>query len=234
MKKAIVLLMRFNLAFTNRPDIQRLSKEWIDYRISIFMKYTCESLKNQSNQNFTAIINYDESSEVLIKDALSQYPKLPNNIIFNSSKGGISLDNLIRGYDYLYLTRLDCDDMYHPSFIQQLFDIEHDENLECIINQEGYIYDCLNDRLGIWYYVSPPFYTLIYKVDDFLKGLRHNIPNGHRDAINLNHYIIQKRNFMVIAHSKNTSTSFDKKFTKEVIEDEKLKDEIKKEFKVKR
>lgn len=211
--KKIIIDISFN---KNKLNQFRLNKEWIDYRMSIFMNYTFKSLINQTNQSFTAIIHYDELSEVLIQSALSQYNLMPSNIIFTSS-GNALIKKIIHGYDYLYIVRLDSDDMYHPNFIQQLIDFEHTSNLECIVNKEGYVYDIVGDNLGIWYAQSPPFFTLIYKVQDYLSGFRY-ILNSHTNAIKLNHYVFNSGNFMVILHGQNTSTKFNHPFVRNIID----------------
>ncbi|MCR8744696.1 glycosyltransferase family A protein [Romboutsia lituseburensis] len=234
-KKIIVSIvfntLNFDQVLKNDQIISpRLTKEWIDYRMEIFMKYTCKSLINQSNQSFTAIVHYEQSTENLVMDALSNYEPLPNNIIFTCLPGH-DINNLISNYEYVYITRIDSDDVYHPKFIQQLLDFK-DNSVECIINQKGYVYDVSNNKLGIWEAQSPPFYTLVYNVEDYYRGKRYKLPNGHPDAIRLKHYILDKYNFMVIVHGKNTSTKFENKFNKKTINCENEKNKILKEFNI--
>lgn len=222
----------FDFVFINKNlEPQRLKKEWIDYRMDVFMKHTYKSLRNQTNQSFTAVINYVKSSENLVFEALSKYPKLAENIIF-TCEGNKVIKNLISDYEYLYMVRLDSDDMYHPSFVQQLIDF-NDNSVQCIINQEGYVYDINSDKLGLWYSPSPPFYTLVYNAEEYLNGYRHKIEGGHLGAINLEHKVLQKGNFMVIIHGGNTSTTFSNhKCTKSVINDKSLKKQILNEFNI--
>ncbi|CEH34850.1 glycosyltransferase [Romboutsia lituseburensis] len=231
MDKTIIVNMRFNTFMSTHPEVPRLSKEWIDYRLDIFMRFTCKSLLNQSNQNFIGIVHYDELSHDLIQEGLSNHPKLPDNVIFTTNPNKV-INKIARTCDYLYIARIDCDDIYHPTFIQQLIDFPFYEGLQCIINQEGYIYDYVNDKLGVWYHFSPPFYTLIYKSEDYLAKKFYKLSQGHKAVINLNHAIINKRNFVVTAHANNTSTAFDKSHTKEVITDKSIKSSILKEFNI--
>lgn len=231
----------FDKFFEDRDMVPpRLTKEWIEYRMDIFINYTCKSLLNQVNQDFTAIIYYDPLSTQLVMNALSKYKELPSNIIFvpidpkyffTLSNTHI-LDSYIADYDYLYLVRIDSDDMYHPSFIQQLHDLNIDNSIECILNQNGYIYDIHENSLGLWSYNSPPFYTLVYKVSDYLNGFRYDLSQGHSSAINLNCCILDSRNFMVISHNKNTSTAFNNEFNCGEIIDINEKNNILKEFSI--
>lgn len=181
----------------------RLKKDWIDDRIEKFMKFTLQSLKLQTNQDFTALILYDPLSEEFVKQALERYEKLPDNIRFIKPRENPT-SKLIRGYDTLFLIRMDSDDAYHKSFIQQLHDYQPRENTEVIINQNGYLYDSINNRLVKVFYESPQYYTFVYKVAEYLVGKkRYVLSGGHASAIKLNHEIIDKLNFLNIVHSSN-------------------------------
>ncbi|MGL4736257.1 MAG: hypothetical protein ACRCW2_02270, partial [Cellulosilyticaceae bacterium] len=81
----VVIKSKFNVPYTqfNNPFVEkRLTKDWIAYRLSIFMKYTYASLVRQYNQAFKAFIQYDPVSERLLREELEKYPKLNDNIIF--------------------------------------------------------------------------------------------------------------------------------------------------------
>ncbi|WP_367757313.1 glycosyltransferase [Ammoniphilus sp. 3BR4] len=187
---------------------QQFTKPWIENRISIFMNFTLNSLKNQTNQNFLALIRYADQTEGLVKQALKKYPGLPANIKFAklSNHMQISLE-YIQGSEFTYIVRLDSDDMYHLSFIQQLHDYKPKEGTKVLINQKGYMYNSLNYSLSTYTRSSPPFYTLIYKTEDYLQGIRYRI-KGHANAIRLRHEILKPRNFIVVIHNGNSLSTF--------------------------
>ncbi|MGF7059995.1 glycosyltransferase family A protein [Brassicibacter mesophilus] len=205
--KKIIIYSDFNtLRFSNK----RFSKKWIEKRIAIFMKYTLKSLKLQTNQNFLELLKYEDRSKDTIEYVLNKYPKLPENIKFipKSNFEDMVIKN-IQGFDYLYLVRLDSDDLYHKSFIQQMHDYKHDITTEAIINQNGYIYDSIKKRLARFPHKSPNYYTLIYNSNDYIKGKRYIIPGGHPNVIKLlNHEIIKKPNYIRNVHSTNDSSTF--------------------------
>ncbi|AKL95221.1 putative rhamnosyl transferase [Clostridium aceticum] len=210
-RKKIIVDMEFNSRATKcRASKLSRTKAWIDYRISIFNKFTLKSLKKQTNQNFLTLVRYDKNTRNFIKAALSNYAPLPSNVKFIASD---EYENIIKktivGYDDLYLVQLDCDDMYHKTFIDQLHAYEPKKSTQVLINQKGYVYDSINNRLGHWYYLSPPFYTTINKVKDYLKGKRISIGSHHAIAIKYPHEIIHKTNYMVLIHNKNTMNKFD-------------------------
>jgi hypothetical protein len=214
-RKKIIINIVFNMLRTvhhqPRPELHRvLRKNWITYRMEIFMKYTLNSLLNQTNQDFIALVRYEDCTEQLIKDALDKYNPLPPNINFiKNSEIEQQILNNIHGEDYLYIVRIDSDDLYHKMFIQKLHNYNHDEKVKVLINQQGYIYDSINKRLATYSKESPPFYTLVYKTKDYIEGLRHPLPK-HKYAIKLPHQVLDGKNFIVNVHSKNTSSKFNK------------------------
>jgi hypothetical protein len=185
-----------------------LTKRWIEYRMSIFMKYTLQSLKNQTNQKFNVLVRYAESSESIIIQTLNKYEPLPGNVKFVPDGQYLKAQKeLARGFKYLYLVRLDCDDMYHKSYIRQLHNYKPKPKTRALINQTGYVYDSLRHRVATVMKPSPPFYTFIYKTNDYFKGVRYQTPRGHTSVINHKHEILTKngkRNYMVVVHDKNT------------------------------
>lgn len=207
--KKIIIGIEFNNRSkpNNRWKIG-LTKQWIEYRMSIFMKYTLQSLKNQTNQNFTVLVRYAKSSESTILQTLDQYAPLPGNVRFVSDGQYLKVQRqLTRGFKYLYLVRLDCDDTYHKTFIKQLHNHKPKRKTRALINQTGYVYDSLRHRVATVKKPSPPFYTFIYKTADYFKGLRYKTPRGHSSVINLKHEILTKngkRNYMVVVHERNT------------------------------
>ncbi|WP_165452418.1 glycosyltransferase [Paenibacillus thalictri] len=184
-----------------------LTQEWIDYRMSIFMKFTFQSLKKQTNPHFTALIQYADDSVNQIRKALEKYEPLPSHIQFiPRSHFHEFICHHINGYEYFYFVRLDCDDTYHKSLIQQLSDYQPKKTTCALINQSGYLYDFTRNRVVPVYFPSPPFYTLIYKTQDYLKEQKL-FAGGHGAVIKLNHEILSKsgnRNYMIVVHKRNT------------------------------
>ncbi|WP_425446818.1 glycosyltransferase [Dethiothermospora halolimnae] len=188
-----------------------LKKEWIDYRIKIFMNFTLKSLKKQTNQNFLALVQYAPETKDLIKNALSKYNKLPKNVRFvTPDEYDKEVIKNIGGHKYLYEVRLDCDDMYHKTFIEQLHNHTPKKNTQVLMCQNGYLYDSVNNRLARFPYKSSNYYANIYRVKDYLKGQRYKrTPHGHI----LDKFICEttnKPNYIRHAHLKNNLTTFER------------------------
>ncbi|MDD3392670.1 MAG: sugar nucleotide-binding protein [Bacilli bacterium] len=204
------------------------TEKWLEHRIKVFMKYTLNSFKRQTNQNFTYVINYDDGIGKFLNKELAKYPKLPDNVIFTQHYYR-EINEQIKNYKYLYFVRIDSDDMYHKDFIQKLESFKPKIDTKALIAQSGYIYDVNTNELGEWFYKSPPFYTLIYETDKFLRGYRYEI-HGHSSVINQPHEIIPGNNFVVVIHGENTVSRFNTSFKKATITDPLIKQKILKDF----
>lgn len=232
LNRKIIVSSNFNAWKAKEALESRLTKEWIENRIKVFMSHTLQSLKIQISQDFLALIIYDELSHGILQEILAQYDELPVNVHFVTTK---KYDEMLRNYidesDHFFLIRIDSDDMYHNSYIQQLQEYRPQESTIALINQDGYIYDSIQHRLAYWSHPSPPFYTLIYKTQEYLTGKRYKLPGGHSKIIQFDHEILKSGNFVVVVHSNNISTHFNKSQRKEIITDPDLLESILKEFK---
>lgn len=203
--KCVIVEIHFNSYGFKK---ERFTKKWIDYRIKIFMMYTCRCLMKQTNKNFKAFIYYADQSNSLIQRALRRYKKLPSNIQFVriSDRDKRVLDCL-EGFKHVYFVRVDSDDMYRKNFIAQLHAFKPKPSTKALINQRGFWYDSNRKRLAAVVRNSPPFYTLIFKTEDYKKGMRYPL-KGHGSVIRLPHEKFKPRNYMVVIHGKNTSTRY--------------------------
>jgi len=209
-KRSMIIIIHFNTWLADPEKKLPWTKEWIDYRIDVFMKYTNRSFQAQSNQHYLALIMYADSTEAFVQEALARHPQLPDHVRFIPySAHRDAIYNYIKGSEEFYLTTIGSDDMYHRTMVQQLFDFHPKPDTEVIINQLGYCYDAVHHRLAVWRHQSPPFHTLVYKTNDFLKGKRYKVVGGHPGAIKLKHEVIdQLFNYVVVIHGENISTTF--------------------------
>jgi hypothetical protein len=202
-KRRIVIEINFNNYGMNP---QRTTEEWIENRISIFQKYTLKSLKKQTNQNFLTVVKLAEGCSEIINRALQKYEPLPDNIKFGTSiESQRRIEAYIHGYDELYVARQDSDDLYHKSFVQQLHNYRHKPSTEVLINQDGYMWDTVDNRMIHIHFESPQYYTFVYTAKDYLDGKRYILPGGHGYAIRLPHEILKNRNYVNIVHPSITS-----------------------------
>ncbi|MDO5294903.1 MAG: glycosyltransferase [bacterium] len=231
MKKRILFKILLNTRFRDIKSINPKWKftsedrSWIEYRINIFMQYTAQSLKNQCNQEFMAIILYRNSTEDIVKNLLQKYETLPDNIIFlNENKEDEFITEYLKDSEYLYEVRLDSDDCYIDTFVQDLYNVSANEETQCILTRWGYIWDHHSKRLGRVYYASPPFYTLIYDVKQYQKGFRYTLKGGHVGACRLECEVLEGEQYLFVLHDSNILATFEQRKQKNEI----LKQEQKK------
>ncbi|WP_394866765.1 glycosyltransferase family A protein [Paraclostridium bifermentans] len=214
MKKKLIVTINFNTMDLSK---NRLTKEWIDYRIDLFIKYTYFSLINQTYQDFLALIYYDINSQDLVLDALSKYPKLADNIIFRPMTSTIAFEQIceddfvkesILGYDYLYLVPFDSDNLMHPEYLQKIIDFETKPDTQCIINRNVYIYDISTNTMLS--FTTPDYhcglYALIYDVNSYINGLRYKYAD-HGSVVHLTHEYLLHEYVMVLIHGTNILNS---------------------------
>lgn len=112
------------------------------------------------------------------------------------------------GSEQLYIARLDSDDLYHKTFVQQLYDIQPQQQTMALINQNGYLWDSVNNEMAPAFHRSPQFYVYLYKTAEYAAGYRVKLPGRgtHGNVIELPHELLAPRNYVNIVHSSNTST----------------------------
>lgn len=209
-------LLTDNIDYPNLPsDDTPLTKEWINKRVSIFMNFTLLSLLNQTNPNYLAFIVYHDSSRKFIEEALQNYPPLPFNIRFvSSSEYEGAVINALKGYKFFYELHLYSDDAYHKDYVNYLYHYKPKSQTKVLVCQNGYIYDSVTNELAEYYNISSSFNCLIYRVKDYLEGIRHNIfqPNPMgiwAAAIRLPHEIIKERVYINHSHKGNAAFSME-------------------------
>lgn len=198
--------------YANLPNEDtHLTEEWINKRIFLFMNFTLKSLINQSNPNYLAFIVYHDSTKQYIENALLNYPPLPFNIRFvSSSEYEKTVINTLNGYKYFYELHLYSDDAYHKNYIDFLYRYRPSLQTKVLICQNGYIYDSARNELAEYFNFSSSFNCLIYRVKDYLKGMRHNIFQPSETgiwtgAIKLPHEIIEDRFYINHIHKVNSA-----------------------------
>lgn len=223
MKSIVIITSKFNIMTGERNTLygknetERFTEEWLTNRMDIFMKFTAKSLMKQTVQNFYALYVYEDSTEAIIQSLLSKYAPLPDNIMFiKKSQYNHFIDMLSTGYDMLYLTRLDSDDMYHEDFVNRLLNLKISNETQAIFCKDGYIYDSIKNKLAEYSHLSFTFYTFIYRL--YKEKVRYDslpitpfdllVNFFHFSVLDYNNVVLPGRNFMFNIHSLNTDSVF--------------------------
>lgn len=205
MNKKIIIQIPFNIQGFNKEN--ELDEKWIKYRLSIFKAYCLRSLISQTNQFFTAMLRVRGETLSLVQKELKN---LPRNVCVVTNNYGFSIRRLIdiNDYHWLYLARLDSDDCYEENFIDLLHNYPKKKDTEVLISQHCYDYDAVHKRLASFWYRSPQSYVLIYDTEEYRKGKRHFLKNGHGGAIKLKHELLGGYNYLNVLHQKNNECKF--------------------------
>ena len=191
-----------------RPE--RLTKEWIEHRMEIFMNTGYKSLMSQTNQQYEAVVFYDIESENEIKTALKPFEPLADNVYFMDVKTGVNyIKESLKGYDYLCYTKMDTDNMYHESYIQYLYDYMPKEESHCLAFTKGYSYNAFTGEMAKYIARREYFYTQLYTTKEYLEGARRKFPiGGEESAKNIPHELIEDREmFMIMCHDSNVNNT---------------------------
>jgi len=210
MSKKIIIKSRLNTYFQTTTNMERkgneMDEDWIRFRIKLFKDYCLRSMIAQMNQSFNLLLTCRGETITFVKKEMGE---LPENIsIISSEEFDNKVNELSKGYDFLYLVRVDSDDMWERHFINLLHDYIPKLETEVLINQNCYNYDISSGRLASFFYKSPQSYVLIYKPEEYAKGKRHYLKRGHGGAILRKHEIIPGFNYMDTVHGKNIVSTF--------------------------
>ena len=134
--------------------------------------------------------------------------------------------------DWIYLTRLDSDDMLHKDFVAEIHKVNPKIGAICL--KHGYCYNKNTDYLAEWKpSTNPPFHTIMFPADIFFNAERHLNYYGdfksHEDIPRLFPPVYLKDGlYCVLVHSRENqiSTIWNHKFRGGIIDNK----EILKEF----
>ena len=125
-----------------------------------------------------------------MQEILAQQEPLPSNIRFGTHIESVrAILAFAEGAEHIYIARLDSDDLYHRTFVQQLYDVQPQPQTMALINQNGYLWDSVNNEMAPAFHRSPQFYVYLYKTAEYAAGYRVKLPGRgtHGNVIDLPH-----------------------------------------------
>ena len=185
------------------------TKKWIERRMALFMKYTCNSLLRQTSQEFLCLVRCTEATYETIQSLLNEYPTLPENIIFTYEAHAI-IDSIMNNSKWLYHVVIDSDNMYASNFIERLLAFQFKEATQTILCQEGYLYDEQTGRVATIFHKSPSFYAVIYNKMRYEALFQKRLFEKHWDAIKYPYEVMTGKNYCICTHEQNVDNIFEK------------------------
>ncbi len=123
---------------------------------------------------------------------------------------------IFRRTDFVYVTRIDSDDMFHKDAIKLIQKVK--PQYKAITIRKGYVYNRITRELSEWNpTTNPPFHTIIFPYDVFFNAEKYLEYMGgyrtHEDVVKLYDYkSLRGRLYCVLTHSFNISTNFSHRF----------------------
>jgi len=151
-----------------------LSLEWVKKRIELFNRFTLPSLLNQTFQNFrifllcgnkhkayTSTLKWNKRVELCYgkgeKGTITQDPGYPAPGLEIEEFGKIDTD-------YIAITRLDSDDIFHKEAMADVRDnVVMTEARSCLMFRKYFVWDRVNQCIyPVHHKPSPPFYVHVF------------------------------------------------------------------------
>jgi hypothetical protein len=188
----------------DRPKTLTVQEDWPRYRYNFMVDNTLRSICNQSQ-----VLIYVEPH---YREQVAQFEKekpLPKNAkIITGPVFHYVCDNYPE-FEYLYLTRLDSDDLFHESPVEEI--LSQDPIFRTLIYQVGFLYDVPSQRIDYYAHPCPPFYTDIFPKAEVDKG---EMPKrkGHGQGLGGMKELLSPGKFVVMCHNQSMqcTTSFEK------------------------
>ncbi|NIQ18593.1 MAG: hypothetical protein GTN43_07405, partial [Candidatus Aenigmarchaeota archaeon] len=199
-----------------------LTQEWVKKRIALFNKFTLPSLLNQTFQDFKIFVICGNKHKKYTsrlkwnKRITLCYGRGESGTILTAPgypKPGLEVKEF-EGFDtdYIAITRLDSDDMFHRTAMEDVRDgverILPTENRQCLIFRKYIVWDRINQYIRpVHHKPSPPFITHIFPKSiykDYETFASQHFVNhrfmGGRDAVELS-----TDKVCVVNHEENIS-----------------------------
>mgnify|MGYP001573658659 FL=1 len=122
-----------------------------------------------------------------------------------------TLRNILPSAEWVFLTRIDSDDMLHKDAIQLIQDIPPEER-RAIVMDKGFILNKQTGQLADWNpTTNPPFHTIIFPYYVFIDPMQHlyyyKEYKSHEDITKIFNCISLPRNkYLYLTHGGNIST----------------------------
>ena len=181
-----------------------VQEDWPRYRYDFLVDNTLRSVCSQSRVLIYVEPHYREQVAQFEKEKpLPENAEIITGPVFKHVRDNYS------GFDHLYLTRLDSDDLFHENAVEEI--LAHEPIFRTLIYQVGFIYDVPTRRIDYYAHPCPPFYTDIFskaEVDTGAKPKR----KGHGHGLGGMKELLSPGKFVVMCHNQSMqcTTSYEK------------------------
>lgn len=150
------------------PMLQILNHEYLEKRFEIFQNFTFNSMRKQTNQNFTWIILFHKRTPKKFLEKINELKKKYyfEDLYFDDDEKFDFTNYCAKnndGFDFYISTRLDNDDCIEKDFIKSIQDYAEDNLHNCFISfVHGLKIDLNENKRYDYFRKSNQFISLIY------------------------------------------------------------------------
>lgn len=240
--KAFMLWLTFRPQEENHPLVKELTEYLEEQRIPTLMTFNgmmwwddkfSKSLK-ASIWNIGRIVRQcwrEKNFAPLIPNVLEAFLGRKNKtLVYRLEKSLYELRKVTSLLDanYVYLTRIDSDDMFHKDALNEIQKVQPFEG--ALVYKNGYIYNSLTNQLAEWNpKTNPPFHTVIFLGSKFFNPVAHlqfyRDFKSHEDVTRVfKTKELKDGRYCVLIHGKHISTTWEHPFKGEEKDLSNLKD----------
>ena len=127
----------------NDPMKRILEEGYLEQRFNIFEKFTLQSIKQQTNQNFTWLILFHKQTPKKFLERIKQLKKEFDFIdLYFEDDERFSFSDYYNSNEYYITTRIDNDDMIENDYIARVQQYANQNLHECVLSfDKGIKYD---------------------------------------------------------------------------------------------
>src|SRR3990167_2179614 len=165
----------------------------------LMMLWDCWTYKEWKNPLSILKLSWEDKNKSLLKRLTTSLETVRDTIGSN--------------FDWVYLTRIDSDDMFHRNTIDLIQSCDPDYK-RALVFDKGYILNVQTRQVAEWSPpTNPPFHTIIFPAKNFFDSFRHKEYYGnfrtHEDVPKVfNAVTLDMNSYMVAFHGKHISTSW--------------------------
>lgn len=202
-----------------------INQEWLNKRYAFFRDNTLKRLRESTNKDWILWINCQQGMENEIDVLMECIQPIQERVIVTFGDGPIPLavagvypflQEELKQSDYVYVTRIDSDDLYSSDALQLVRECKPQKmgRIEASMFCRGYMYDVNTKQQGTYKSPSTPFHTIMMPTSVFLN------PNRYRDEVwnkvgdhsfvnkYLPYQVLPDWKFTVLIHGSNFISDF--------------------------
>jgi hypothetical protein len=193
-----------------------IDQAWLDKRFRFFAEHTLKSLESQTVKDWRLWFCCDRGMEDMVGGL---YRIAPPGSVF--SFYGDNLPVEVPECDYVYVTRIDSDDLYSSDALEIVRAVPpHPYQVSASMFRRGYIHDIAANRTGVYNSPSTPFHTLMFPraiFADQQKYFQAFVGDHSKICSAYPHKILPDWKFTVLIHGDNFLSTFNYAREKDVL-----------------